>query len=170
MKRLILMRHAKSSWSDPDQRDMDRPLNNRGRRDAPEIGKWLRAQGYRPDAALISSAVRTRQTWTGLTESLPACPADFQEPLYHGSATTMLLALRKAGAAGCVLMLGHQPGIGDFARRLLEEPPQDDEFDKYPTAAVSVIDFGCDDWRDVDWRTGRLTDFMIPRRLGGGAC
>ena len=66
MRRLILMRHAKSSWADPGQRDFDRPLNARGVRSAPLLGAWLRERGHVPDAALVSTARRTRETWAGL--------------------------------------------------------------------------------------------------------
>ncbi len=166
MKRLILMRHAKSNWSDRDQLDIERQLNKRGQRDAPAIGRWLAAKGYLPERALVSSAVRTQETWRGLTESLPACPADFVSALYHASAATMLAALRGAGGSDCVLMLGHQPGIGDCARRLLEAAPDDNTFEVYPTAAVSIIDFVVSDWTEVDWHMGTLADFMVPKALG----
>jgi phosphohistidine phosphatase len=165
MMRLILMRHAKSSWSDPAQPDIDRPLNKRGQRDAPEIGRWLHEKGYRPEKALVSSAVRTKETWSKLAETMGSCPAEFQERLYHATAATMLHALRAADGCSCVLMLGHQPGIGEFADRLLAEPPADPEFQKYPTSAVSVIEFPCDRWQEVDWRSGKLTDFIAPRSL-----
>lgn len=165
MKRLILMRHAKSSWSDPGQADIERPLNKRGRRNAPTIGKWLAREGYLPQLALVSSALRTRETWDGVSGEVPACPAEFQSTLYHASSTTMLSSLRGASTADCVLMLGHQPGIGDFARRLLAETPRNSEFDRYPTSAVSVIDFECSEWREIGWGTGRLTAFIVPKLL-----
>ena len=66
MRRLILMRHAKSSWADPGQRDLDRPLNKRGRRSAALVGGWLKRKGYRPDQALVSSARRAQETWSGV--------------------------------------------------------------------------------------------------------
>ncbi len=162
MRRLILMRHAKSSWADPGQSDIDRPLNDRGRRDAPAIGAWLRDRGYLPDQALVSPAVRTRETWTGVASALGACPASFPPALYHAEPGRMLTTLREASGA-TVLMLGHQPGIGALAERLLATPPADPEFERYPTAATAIIDFETD-WPSLGWRSGTLADFIIPRR------
>ena len=165
MRRLILMRHAKSSWADPGQRDLDRPLKKRGRKAAELIGGWLRQHRYRPDAALVSSARRAQETWAGVVAAAGAAPTAYRPELYHASAETMLGVLREPHEAACLLMLGHQPGIGTFAARLLAEAPEDADFAKYPTAAVAVIDFEGDAWEAVDWGTGRLVDFVVPRSL-----
>jgi phosphohistidine phosphatase len=165
MRRLILMRHGKSSWAEPNQRDLDRPLNKRGRRAAGLIGGWLKARGYRPDRALVSSARRAQETWAGVVAGVGAAGTSYLPELYHAGPEAMLAALRQAPEAGAVLMLGHQPGIGTFAARLLAEAPEDADFAKYPTAAVAVIDFEGDAWEAVDWGTGRLVDFVVPRSL-----
>jgi len=165
MRRLILMRHAKSSWADPGQRDLDRPLNKRGRKGAALVGAWLKTNAYLPDAALVSSARRTQETWAGVVGATRAAPTTYLPELYHAAADTMLAVLRTVPDAGTVLMLGHQPGIGSFARRLLAEPPADEAFAKYPTAATAVIDFEVAAWDAVDWGAGRLTDFVVPRAL-----
>ncbi len=164
MRRLILLRHAKSSWAEADQRDIDRPLNDRGRRDAPRMGAWLRGNGYLPDLALVSVAERTRQTWEGVASTLGQGPVEFVEALYHASAERMLAVLRGA-QGGTVLMLGHQPGIGQTAARLLSNPPGDEDFRTYPTAATAVLDFDIEDWDEVHWGMARLTDFAVPRKL-----
>ncbi len=164
MKRLILMRHAKSSWADSGQADIDRPLNERGRRNAASIGDWLRARDYVPDQALVSTAVRTRETWAAVTRSLGACPADFLPVLYHADPVQMLAALREATGA-TVLMLGHQPGIGALATRLARTLPVDPEFARFPTAATAVLDFAIEDWPAADWSGADLTDFTVPRAL-----
>ena len=164
MRRLILMRHAKSSWADAGQADIDRPLSDRGRRNAAAIGEWLRARGYLPDEALVSVARRTRETWEGVAAALGPCPATFLPALYHAEPRQMLAALR--GATGATaLMLGHNPGTGALAARLARTAPADPEFDRYPTAATGILDFPISDWREADWNGADLTDFIVPRAL-----
>lgn len=165
MRRLILMRHAKSSWAEPGQRDLDRPLNKRGRRSAKLIGEWMKTKGYRPDLALVSSARRTQETWSGVVSALGAAPTTYVPELYHASKEAMLDVLRAAPDKASVLMLGHQPGIGSFARRLLTAPPEDEAFAKYPTAATTVIDFDGEGWDAAGWEAGRVVDFVVPRAL-----
>lgn len=164
MLTLTLMRHAKSSWADPRQDDFDRPLNGRGRRAAPLIGDWLAARGVLPDAALVSAAARTRETWACLGPAFADIPASFRAELYHSGADMMLRVLR-AATSPRVLMLGHQPGIGDMAARLLAAPPDDPSFDRYPTAAAAVIAFDAPDWTAVAWGSGRLDAFATPAAL-----
>jgi phosphohistidine phosphatase len=165
MRRLILMRHAKSSWADPSQRDLDRPLNKRGRRSAALIGGWLKRKGLRPGQAMVSSARRTQETWSGVVAEAGPAETAYLPELYHAGPDTMLAVLRRAADVDCLLMLGHQPGIGAFAARLLAEPPDDADFAKYPTAATAVIDFDRERWSEVGWGQGRLVDFVVPRAL-----
>jgi phosphohistidine phosphatase len=165
MRTLILMRHAKSSWDDATQKDIDRPLNKRGRNAATLLGRWLRQKGYQPDFALISVAERTRETWAGVVAETGDRPARFVPELYEAGPEVMLRVLRKAPDVGTVLMLGHLPGIGAFARKLLREPPDTVDFTRFPTAATAVIAFDLPDWSDVDWSTGDLTDFAVPKQL-----
>ena len=115
------MRHAKSSWAEEGQRDHDRPLNARGRRDAAALGAWLTETGRIPDAALVSTARRTQETWALL--GFDATPMTLRADLYHAAPEAMLAALRGAPDVETVLMLGHQPGIGAAARMLLAAPP-----------------------------------------------
>lgn len=165
MKRLILMRHAKSSWAVAGQPDHDRPLNPRGRRAAGLIGDWLRTRGYLPDLALVSDAARAQQSWTYLAEALGHPPMTPLPQLYHASPDAMLDLLRAADPAQCVLMIGHQPGIGALAHTLLRDTPAGADPARYPTAATSVIDFAVHSWRDAGPRTGTLADFAVPRAL-----
>jgi phosphohistidine phosphatase len=164
MRRLILMRHAKSSWSDPGQRDLDRPLNKRGRRSAGLLGGWLKKKGYVPDQALVSTARRGQETWAGVVAAAGAAPTTYLPEIYHAAPETLLSVLRDASGESA-LLLGHQPGIGAFARRVLAEPPDSAEFDKYPTGATAVIDFDAGAWAEVGWGAGRLRDFVVPRAL-----
>jgi phosphohistidine phosphatase len=164
MKRLILMRHAKSDWDDPALPDHDRPLNRRGRRAATALGDWLRAHDLVPDEILCSTASRTRETCARL--ALPRAPA-LHRALYLAEAPAMLRSLR-AATGDTVLMIGHNPGIAEFAARLIATPPTHDRFDDYPTGATLVAEFDIDDWRDLAPGTGTARQFVIPRELPGG--
>lgn len=159
--RLILMRHAKSSWGDPTQPDHARPLNGRGQRAASALGDWLRASGYMPDLILSSSSVRTRETCDRLELDTTA---QFSDALYHASPATMLKALR-ATTGQTVLMLGHNPGIAAFAHSLVDTPPTHERFDDYPTGATLVVDFAITAWEDLAPGIGQPIDFIVPRDL-----
>jgi len=164
--RLVLTRHAKSSWDNPATGDHARPLNDRGRRSAKAIGQWLRDNQYEPALVFSSDAARTRETWALIAPSLENAPQPvWLAELYHAPAQTMLDALRTAGDAPAVLMLGHNPGIAGFASMAARQPPRHDRFRDYPTAATTIFDFDVTDWRDVDWGTGTVVDFIIPRAL-----
>lgn len=166
MRRLILMRHAKSDWSGPGQRDHDRPLNGRGRRNAGAVGAWLAGRGLVPDAALVSSAARTQETWARLGPDFAGVPKTDRRELYHAAPEVMLAELRAAPDAQTVLMLGHQPGIGALARDLLAEAPGEPAYAKYPTLATAVIAFDAADWASAAPGTGRLEAFVTPAMLG----
>ena len=162
---LILTRHAKSDWDDPALSDHDRPLNARGRRDAPRVGAWLAGSGYRPGEALVSSARRTQETWERLAAALDRAPAPRTLPgLYHAGAADILQQLRGA-TVPTVIVIGHNPGIGEFAYRIVDTPAAHPRFIDYPTCATLVADFAADGWDRVDWRSGRCLDFVVPRDL-----
>ncbi|NSX56022.1 SixA phosphatase family protein [Parasulfitobacter algicola] len=161
MKRLILIRHAKSDWGTPGLTDHDRPLNNRGIRSAKAIGDWLRKQSYNPDQAISSSAQRTQDTWEYLAFK---APVQFTRMLYHADRDQMLKALRQA-TEYCVLMLGHNPGVAEFAESLVSDPPNDDRFFTYPTCATLIADFDIASWSDVSWGKAIAQDFVGPRDL-----
>lgn len=166
MKRLILIRHAKSSWSSDAADDKTRPLNARGRDAALKIGNWLKGEGFIPDQVLSSNASRCAQTWEGIAQTLGAAPeVKFQDALYLAGPATMLASLH-AASGDTVLMLGHMPGIGEFARDLRRDPPPDHEaFRKYPTGAVTVLDFKADNWNGVQMGTGKFIAYIAPRNL-----
>lgn len=159
-RRLILTRHAKSAWDDPNLPDHARPLNGRGQRAARELGQWLASRDYHPDEVLCSTATRTRETLAqaGL-EGLPE--PRFVEALYHASPDVMLAALRHAKGQ-VVWMLGHNPGIAEFAARLVAEPPHHPDFARYPTGATLVVDFDGEDWSQVGPHHGSALDFFVP--------
>ncbi|WP_298844971.1 histidine phosphatase family protein [uncultured Roseobacter sp.] len=163
MRRLILMRHAKSDWHCGGLSDHDRPLNKRGRRSADAMGAWLRNEGYLPDQVLCSSAQRTRETLERL--QLTGEPdITFHRALYLAHASAMLDSLRAADGR-CVLMLGHNHGLADLAHALVSQPPDHDRFDDYPTAATLVCDFEGDQWKETGQHSGRPVSFVVPREL-----
>jgi len=163
MKRLILMRHAKSDWSSGAVSDHDRPLNARGRRAATGLGDWMRAQGLRPDQVLCSSAERTGETYLRLALGGDVA-VHFSRALYLATADEILHALR--GASGdTVLMLGHNPGIGVAAGAVLTEQPQHPKFAQYPSGATLVADFEITRWCDADWGKAAARHFVVPREL-----
>ncbi|MFU1478061.1 SixA phosphatase family protein [Roseovarius sp. C7] len=161
-KRLILMRHAKSSWNHPELEDHDRPLNERGQASARALGDWLRTKGYLPDAILSSTAQRTRDTAALL--GLDDIPAEHTRDLYLADAGDMMATLRKAKAES-VLMLGHNPGIAWLAELLVAKPPAHVRFADYPTGATLVVQFEIDDWSALQPETGTVVDFTVPRDL-----
>ncbi|MBY6002771.1 histidine phosphatase family protein [Salipiger bermudensis] len=160
MKRLILMRHAKSDWSSGGA-DHQRPLNKRGRKSAKALGDWLRAQGLVPDQALCSSATRTRETLDLLDVH---ATTRHEDRLYHAGPVAMLKCLNEA-EGDTVIMVGHNPGIAEFADELMAEPPRHPRFADYPTGATLVAEFEIDDWAQLQPATGRAAAFVIPREL-----
>jgi len=162
-RRLILMRHAKSSWSAPLTEDHARKLNGRGRVSAQALGDRLRARRSLADQALVSDAARTRETVARLQM---LCDTRFDPALYHASTPAMMTAL-KAAEGETVLMLGHNPGIAEFAELLVVQPPHHERFFDYPTGATTVMDFDIDGWDSLAAGTGQVADFIIPREITG---
>jgi phosphohistidine phosphatase len=162
-RRLILTRHAKSAWDDPSLPDHDRPLNRRGRRSALELGEWLGSRGYEPDEVLCSTAARTRETWARVSAApLEVMPhVDYVGALYNAAPDVMLKILSRAKGE-TVMIIGHNPGLAEFARRLPARVPAHADFERYPTAATLVVDFQIDDWRDVKAGTWSVLDFFVP--------
>ena len=168
---LLLVRHAKSAW--PDVPDHERPLGPRGRRQAPLVGAWLRAHGYRPDLVLCSTAERARETWQLMTGELDISPqVAFKERIY-GAAGTALLGLVRQAPQGVrtLVLVGHDPGVPDLAGTLAGKHADAHAADalqrmraKFPTGAVAVLATpGA--WRDLDPGGARLTGFVVPRDL-----
>ena len=166
MKTLILTRHAKSSWGDLNLLDHERTLNDRGRESATIIGKWLATKGYIPDQIISSNAQRCLDTWEYISAELPNPPdASFHQRLYLAAPVTQYEALKQA-KGDTVLMLGHNPGIGQFAEDLLGPvTPDHPKFQLYPTAATTVITFDISDWSTPFMGTGTAVDFVVPRDL-----
>lgn len=163
MRRLILMRHAKSDWSHGTS-DHDRPLNRRGRGAAEALGNWLRSEGLAPDVVLCSTAARTRETCALL--DLPESSAvDHLQQLYLAEPEKIISNLRQRARGDTVLLVAHNPGIAAAAAVLLRQTPDQDAFDRYPSGATTVMDFDIDDWADLAPGTGTLRAFTVPKQL-----
>jgi phosphohistidine phosphatase len=163
--RLILIRHAKSDWSEPGQQDIDRPLNARGRRDAAALGRWLASRGDVPDLVLCSSAARTAETLALILPELPQQPqVQHSAELYHADPAVILAQIARA-TGKVVMVVGHNPGIAALGQSLTHQPPIHPRFADWPTAATAVIDFGFDDWSQIAPGRGALRDFVVPDDL-----
>ena len=162
MKRLILSRHAKSSW---DLRDIDRPLNKRGLRAAPIMGGVLRERGFIPDALFSSPSERTRMTSRILAEELdfPADRIEFIDSFYGASPGGIVHFVEQLDDdLSSVMLVGHNPTWEELHHRLTGE-----RLDHLPTSGVIVIDFEIDHWRDPS-QEGKIQALLIPRDFGCG--
>lgn len=178
-RKVVLLRHAKSAW--PDVPDHDRPLARRGRRDAPVMGRWLRAAGYLPDHVVCSTARRARETWQLTQAELGAAPpVSFDSRVYQASATQLLDLVRGTPpTARTLLVVGHDPAVPEIALALAAapqpahagavsdaEPPS--VFDrmraKFPTAAIAVLQF-TGSWGELVPGSALLTRFVTPSDL-----
>ena len=170
MRRLILLRHAKSSWADPGASDHDRPLNRRGQEAAPKIGTYLNRHRLIPDCVLCSTARRARETWDLVSAEIPAAPpASYVERLYNAAGRAIVDVVRRAPPdATALLLVGHNPGIQDAATLLIAAGDLDDRErlrEKLPTGALVVIDFAITQWSKLHPHAGRLERFVVPRML-----
>ncbi len=163
MKRLILMRHAKSDWSKAGASDHDRTLNDRGKMNATSLGIWLKEKGLVPKTVLCSTATRTRQTLDMLAvEGTPEIR--FEKTLYLADADEILKVLHSA-KDDTVLLIGHNPGIAIMAEQMVKTPPNPDGIHHYPTGATIVATFDVDNWADVSWGIGKVNSIVVPRDL-----
>jgi phosphohistidine phosphatase len=170
MRRLLLLRHAKSDWP-AGTPDSERPLAGRGREAAPVMGAYLAAEHLIPDRVLVSPALRARETWDLLAPHLPGDVEVASEPrIYEAPAERLLAVVKEApDAARALMLVGHNPGFEELATRLVGFG---DRYAfarlarKYPTAGLAVIDFDTDHWAEIAPRSGRLDRFVTPKSLG----
>ena len=161
MKRLLILRHAKSSWADSSITDRQRPLNERGLRDAPRAGDWLRDRSLVPDVIITSDAVRARATAEAVAKAAGYVQEILVEPsLYHAKPEDVLAVLNgvQDQAAATVLIVGHNPGLEDFVQQLTGEHYG------LPTAALVHITMAIDRWSELDSATAAsVIDTWQPR-------
>jgi phosphohistidine phosphatase len=168
MLTLSLLRHAKSSWSNPTLPDRERPLATRGVADAPLMGKAMAERGIDPELVLCSSARRTRDTLDLVLPELRVEPkVVYVDTLYHASPEQMLEMLHGIQpGANRVMLVGHNPEIQAFALDLVGSGPKhfrDRLRTKYPTAGLAVINFVSGLWKSVTVHSGTLNLFLSPK-------
>ena len=164
--RLLLMRHAKSSWDDASLSDRERPLAGRGRKAAERMGAHLRSEGLRPDVVLSSPSRRTRQTLELL--EFTGAEVTYLEELYGASAHDLLASAREVrDDADVVAVVGHNPGVQDLSIELARDDAAEEAVrlrQKFPTCAVAIFDVD-GAWRDVATGRVRLVSFVVPKDL-----
>lgn len=161
MLRLTLVRHAKSSWSDPDLSDFERPLNERGRRDAPLMAARLTSLRRKPDQWVSSPALRAITTAHafGAQLGVPLENIGINPRIYEASVETLMNLIRGFDPqARHVLMFGHNPGFSDLARALATCP-----FSEMPTCAIASIELQIGEWRELGPGCGRLANYLYPK-------
>jgi len=173
MRRLMLLRHAKTERAEPGERDRDRKLTKRGRADAPIIGAYMARHSLVPELALVSPATRAQETWkliaSCLAKSSDKAPkvAD-EERIYNASAEKLMAVLAETRGARALLVVGHNPGIQDLAVQLLASgdiEARERIAEKLPTSGLVVIDLAFDDWSRLHPHSGRLERFVSPRLI-----
>ena len=170
MKTLTLLRHAKSGWSDTVARDVDRPLNGKGKRAAETVGRHWRSLGLTFDHVIASPAVRVQETIEHVAVGYATALAPAEERrIYLASAVTLLDLIHELPASvERVLLVGHNPGLEDLVLMLVPDKASDQLRDtveeKFPTASTAELTFA-GDWADITANSATLTRFIRPRDL-----
>ena len=163
MKRLILVRHAKSSWKNPGLKDFARPLNGRGKQNAPMMGKRLLGSGILPEVVVSSPAKRA---WS--TARLIASEIHFKEEnliadpeVYEADVDTLMEIIGNfSGDWQDVMLVGHNPGLTDLAERLTDQA-----FGNLPTCAICCIAFAVENWSEISYGSGRVYHYDYPKSI-----
>jgi phosphohistidine phosphatase len=169
-RRIYLLRHGKSSWSDPGQADRDRPLNARGRAAAERMGAWCADNAAAPELILCSGAARARETLGLLLPHLKsAARIEVEDGLYLAAAPELLARLRRVeDGVKSAMLIGHNPGLHELARLLAgggEAKALARLEAKFPTAALAEFSFDLKAWRGLDAGRARLERLILPREL-----
>ncbi len=169
MRRLMLLRHAKTERAVPGERDRDRKLMKRGRSDAPVIGAYMAHHGLTPDLALVSPAKRAQETWALVASAFAKPPRTVSdERIYNASPEALIAVIGEARKAHTLLLIGHNPGLQDLATQLIaagDVDMREQLKEKLPTSGLVVIDLPVDDWALLHPHAGRLERFVSPRLI-----
>jgi len=163
VKTLFIIRHAKSSWDASNIDDFERPLNDRGKRDAPRMGKRLKEKDIQPTLLLSSPAKRALSTAKAIAKVLKYPKDDIKTDrrLYHADEETMLTVVRELKEKQDVVMIfSHNPGLTEFVNSLMDGEL---DIDNVPTCGVVAFKLDLDTWKDVDWGKGKLLFFDYPK-------
>ena len=168
MKRLVLLRHGSSEWAGGGLEDSDRPLTNIGGAECLQVAQWLNTHDMVPDHVLVSSALRTRQSWEFLRDNLQRAPSfDICEDLYLAAPGTLLARIGALpNTAETALVIAHNPGLEELARMIAGPSPDDeairDMMRGYPAAGLALFTVESDAWDQVTAVATRLTTFVRP--------
>ncbi|WP_231423947.1 MULTISPECIES: histidine phosphatase family protein [Pedobacter] len=158
-KHLLLVRHGKSDWGNLDLKDFDRPLNKRGKENAPEMAERLINRGFNFDLIVSSPAKRAKSTAKFFAEAYQVNEIKYEESIYEANTITLLKVINGFDdAADTVIMFGHNPGFTDLANELSNA-----DIYNIPTAGMVLISFPYDSWRIVSKGTGDLVFFDYPK-------
>ena len=162
-RRLTLIRHAKSSWKNPNLRDRERPLNKRGKRDAADMGMRLRDRGVNPDLIICSPAKRALETAKAIAReiSYQNDRIAVEDTIYEAEAYGILKLIKGLDDShNEVMLIGHNPAFSELAASLGNEP-----VGNMPTCSVFCIDFRSDTWRTISKEEGRLVFYDYPKNI-----
>jgi phosphohistidine phosphatase len=175
MRRLMLLRHAKTETDAPSGHDRDRRLDDRGHRDAAQMGDWIAHHPPFPDTVLVSPAVRAKQTWDiaweAMKDRVEAPKVEFLPELYGADPAQLLETIRTATIPANprrLMLVGHNPGMHELALMLArggDEAGRKALVHNLPTAGLAVFDFDVKDWGEVAYRRGKLVLFVSPKLL-----
>jgi phosphohistidine phosphatase len=166
MKYILLLRHAKSSWSDPGLDDFDRPLAGRGLKDAPRMGKYIRKIGYKPDYIVSSPAERAKQTTEMVVDAMKMDESviNWDDDLYFESARKYIEAINGApDSAEKVMIVGHNP-LMEATATALSGGRESTAF-RIPTAGLVCLESYAVSWNDINPGTCQVKWMMIPKVL-----
>ena len=161
MKILLIVRHAKSSWKDPHLVDHQRPLNKRGKKAAPEMGRRLKKRGERPDMIVSSDARRAVDTAASMAEIIGVPPKAIRQTpeLYHGTPDRILAVIHQFNDQWKrVMLVGHNPGLTETANRFIPDP-----IANIPTAGIVELRFNVPSWRNIDRGNLTFNSFDFPK-------
>ena len=163
MKTLYLVRHAKSSWDDPGLKDYDRPLNKRGKKDAPKMGKHLKMIGVSPDLILTSPAKRAKTTAKYIAEKIeyPFEKIVEEKEIYHADVNELLDVIKDIDDSNdTIIMVGHNPGFTDLANYLTTT-----RIDNIPTTGIFCVEFDVNSWEKIHKESGEFKLFDYPKKI-----
>ena len=170
MRRLFVLRHAKSDWGEPSLPDHDRPLNGRGRGATERLAAYCARARVRPDLVLCSTAIRARETLAGIVHGLGLhAKVSYRPSLYGADAASLERVVRGLDPAiGSAMIVGHNPGLQDLVLMMAGRGDAIERVRaKYPTGALATIDFAVEAWSAAAPGTGRLARLVTPRDLEG---
>jgi phosphohistidine phosphatase len=169
MRRLMLLRHAKTERAGPGERDRDRKLMKRGRTDAPAIGGFMARHGLIPELALVSPAARTQETWTLVAATFAKAPKMVTDDrIYNANSENLFGVVSETRTAHTLLVVGHNPSLHNVAMQLIasgDAAAREQLSEKLPTSGLVVIDLPFDDWSLIHPHAGHLERFVSPRLI-----